>query len=293
MVFQRCDGCERRRSYLDRGERYDCRTEKFCEIADIRLSELASIEVGRPLTLEEHKRLAAAMRDGHQRAIRELGKLTMPDSGEDFVELVLKLHHFIFAETKLSFAGRLRQAHEPGVSYGYGKHRRDGVDAGRIEPGLHKLFDNVFANLPYEALDRRRLARVCARFLEEFFSIHPFHDGNGRVARLVLRLVALRTNGFFFDRFPDHNEPRKKYERALEFAHAQVSKREYSHLNGRDPYGLLADWVESYLRQRPATQELWEEIWEPTEEPSWAGNGPIPSDAPPYGSTPPGHDDPD
>jgi len=51
---------------------------------------------------------------------------------------------------------------------------------------LHNLCGNVRAQVEYEAYPWDELA---ARFHHELVSIHPFHNGNGRHARLAADLL--------------------------------------------------------------------------------------------------------
>lgn len=241
-------------------------------LADMRLAELAVDERGGALPLEEHRALAEQMRDGHLMAQRVVERISFPDDCDEFIRLLELLHRTIFRETGLTFAGRFRQPGEHPVSYGRGKHEREGAGAGSIVPMLRELFGGVFAGQDYARMEEAAVTRLCARFMEEFFRIHPFHDGNGRVARLVIRTVARRTGRFFFDRVPEHDDARRDYTKALAYAHQLVIERQYSSSMGKDPYGPLASWMRAYLRRVPDEKEL----QEPEDEPSWAGDDPDP-----------------
>ncbi len=61
-----------------------------------------------------------------------------------------------------------------------------GIDWRKIQAELHNLCGNVRAQVEYEAYPWDELA---ARFHHELVSIHPFHNGNGRHARLAADLL--------------------------------------------------------------------------------------------------------
>jgi len=99
------------------------------------------------------------------------------------------------------------------------------------------------------------LARVIACFFERFFRVHPFRDGNGRVARLYADRVALE-HGFTF-RIQYTRKQRRRYISALEIAHRKATAADGSYDDPtssspgvfRQPLYRLEKWVESVLEE--------------------------------------------
>jgi len=61
-----------------------------------------------------------------------------------------------------------------------------GIDWRKIPAELHNLCGNVRAQVQYQAYPWNELA---ARFHHDLVSIHPFHNGNGRHARMAADLL--------------------------------------------------------------------------------------------------------
>jgi fido (protein-threonine AMPylation protein) len=271
VKFLRCRSCDFLRSrLLVGGAKHDCRSTKFCAVAETRLSEIAWYERGQsPLELEEHAWLAHAMNFGHKLARRRIDNIHLPSTAPEFLMLIKAIHGWIFGPTKLVFAGRFRQPGEPGVEYGgrgIDGQPRQGYEPQQIESELIHLFSRDLNDQhAFPTLTREAVARRCARFLERFFRIHPFHDGNGRVARLVIRLIARRTSNFEFTLVPDHDQGHHDYAKALERAHRIIDDREGGLPNTTDPYGPLTSWLLDYLVMRPREVDC----DEPEVPPTW------------------------
>jgi fido (protein-threonine AMPylation protein) len=91
-------------------------------------------------------------------------------------------------------------------------------------------------------------------FLEQFFAIHPFVDGNGRIGRLYLERVALE-HGFEFDLAMPNHKARRSYLRALEHAHMRSEDRTGRFRHIRNPVWVLERWIAKRLRLDDATGE--------------------------------------
>ncbi|WP_437982264.1 Fic family protein [Sorangium sp. So ce117] len=271
MTAKRCRSCDHsRRKYIDGWNGHDCELEPFCKLTDLRLAELACSHHGGAIRVEQHRAIFKSMYDGHMEAERIVNRMSFGDDCDRFLRQAKYLHNIIFRRTGLSFAGQFRQNGDAPVLYGRSGREREGAPADQIEPKLREMHMGVFACVSFDKLDKNRLARLCARYLEEFFRIHPFHDGNGRVARLFLKLIAKRTSAFMFDLIPDRSRASEEYVGALEYAHKRVDQRINNASKVSDPYRPLVDWLLLYLKDAPGEDEL----REPDSGPEWAEEEP-------------------
>ena len=108
------------------------------------------------------------------------------------------------------------------------------------------------------------LALRGAMFLERFFMIHPFVDGNGRVGRSILGLLInyTRTWEFTFSRSTSRRQ-RRRYLRTLEYTHRHVPRNNDERCKSclRNPYWLLEKWIRG---QMDPVQEYLEEAAPPS-----------------------------
>lgn len=65
---------------------------------------------------------------------------------------------------------------------------------------------------------------LAAEMHEKLVSIHPFIDGNGRTARLIMNLILLKT-GYVIANIKGDAENRLKYYESLEKAQAEGDKK--------------------------------------------------------------------
>jgi fido (protein-threonine AMPylation protein) len=128
-------------------------------------------------------------------------------------------------------------------------HEMMGAEPGKIEEELIKFYDDYFEGFdPFEC-KREIFLRKCAVFLENFFRVHPFPDGNGRVGRLFLILMAENSFEYYFERFDIHGKnDEKEYIKALRHAH-KFHDHPDPHKR-RDAYKLLIKWLDSRLIER-------------------------------------------
>jgi Fic family protein len=247
VSFAKCRSCDRiRDTYLAERLEYRCEDEPLCHFLDERLAEL----VGRT-SAASHRQLAERVQYGHNTALTELGEWRLPKTANEFAELLLRAHAKIFDPEIFYFGGRFRVAGEP-ILFGDGRHERSGVLAEDIRDRLDGLFSRVLSNTDWGKIRRRSVTRACAMFLEDFFGIHPFLDGNGRVARLMVRLFVRETERFEILRFQDHGHDDPAYIAALEQAH---DDRELS----GEIYGAYEDlmaWIDRQIQEKPVSSEL-------------------------------------
>lgn len=182
---------------------------------------------------------------GHVTAT-EFATTTPPPADEQaFLAWLKHAHSLVFQSGVPSIAGRFRVGRERIFFGGERQHQREGVAAPMIERELI----NLHHRLQVRSADGMRLPRIMAHFLEEFFLVHPFRDGNGRVARLFVSALATQ-HGFVFQPVTG-SRGRRRYIKALEYAHNRCDPRERRRLV-RNPVLPLEQWIERGL-VRPNT----------------------------------------
>jgi Fic family protein len=109
-------------------------------------------------------------------------------------EFVLEVHRRMFETTTPDVAGRL-------------KTKRVAIEGGlysvkTLPPEKSELFLRELCNRVNQSLAAADASRflTTAEFVLDFLAIHPFHDGNGRTARL-LSTYLLERSGYHFARF--------------------------------------------------------------------------------------------
>lgn len=103
-----------------------------------------------------------------------------------FQEIPAELHKQLFGGI-LSNAGEYRKATDPNkgeVFFGPSTNQFAGADPGTIESMLRQ-------NLSTLILHPADPVKVAARFYQRFVYIHPFNDGNGRIARFIVEVYLI------------------------------------------------------------------------------------------------------
>jgi fido (protein-threonine AMPylation protein) len=223
----------------------------LCQQVDRSLIELLATISGKPVHLDIVRRIDAQVGRNFVTATRVAESLRFPRGPEQFREWLVSTHRALFADTGLSFAGRFRTSGEPAFFGGEGKHGRAGSVADKIAGEINQLGATMFGGAPHgiDNLDAIRFRGCAAVFLERFFRTHPFVDGNGRIARLLLRVAAAETGRVAFDLLLRQNaKARRRYVSALQLAH------KFPEASGA--YAPLEAWITSHLSTLPDSSSL-------------------------------------
>jgi Fic family protein len=160
---------------------------------------------------------------------------TLREPPPEFIsfDFVLEVHRRMFETTTPDVAGRIKTKR---VAIEGGSYAVKTLPPEKSELFLRELCDRV--NKSLIAADTSRFLTT-AEFILDFLAIHPFHDGNGRTARL-LSTYLLERSGYHFARFyPLDNiilENRDAYYEAL----FRAQQRWYQ------PDEDLTPWIEFY-----------------------------------------------
>lgn len=195
-------------------------------------------------TLAEHFEI-----NNHQKAIAFVESLAKKRSAIKGSE-ILEIHRLVLDNIQKEFAGRYRT----------GRVRILGANF--VPPNhlkIRELIDDLLNEVRVNT-ERLNTVDLAARFHHRFVWIHPFYDGNGRTARLLMNLLLMREG------FPPAIilvNDRRKYYRTLDAANdgnyvpfelfiAQAVERsldiylEAAGLQGDDEYVLLSELAKKF-----------------------------------------------
>jgi fido (protein-threonine AMPylation protein) len=219
-----------------------CKGDRLCDCFDTSLQQL----LGRR-TVGEYERVHQLVIEGQARARTWFTGQPFPESAEEFLDALRALHGALFEEAVPRIAGRFRVGDEAVTFGGSGAHALAGVPCDEIAARLRSLHALLVQPC---AADRAAVAGRCARFLEVFFRVHPFLDGNGRVGRFVILWYCEATTRFRFMRFSTQGKLRRRYFKALQHAHRHAPRSpDFARDDRIDPYRPLAAWLERHMEE--------------------------------------------
>ena len=165
------------------------------------------------------------------------------------VEFILELHRKMFAASRGEMAGRFKT--QPVI---IADDEKEHFDVTTLPPGKAESFLRVACERTnrafYEADHFAQHSKLIliAEFLVDFLAIHPFHDGNGRTARLLSTYLLERAGYHFAQFYPIDQvilDSRNAYFQAL------FGAQENWYLENED----LTPWIEFYVN---AVFKQWE-----------------------------------
>lgn len=226
------------------------RKKRLCDEFDPRFAELLP---GR--SLDHYVDIHRSVKAGDLEANRHIQHGTWNDNADSWVKYMCQAHQIHFKAIP-TIAGHIRKTT---VRFGWKGHERPGVDPELIETELSTLYTRFMLECPLPQTEIE-FSRWAARFLEGFFRIHPFLDGNGRIARMFIKRRAADA-GLREMQFPSSSEQRRRYMHALEYAHryhprdgnAAGDNFAYYTNTGhmRKWYGPLAHWISKCFQDVP------------------------------------------
>jgi len=116
---------------------------------------------------------------------------------EKFNLLCLSFHRYLFSDI-IGNAGEFRKAMDPNAGFvAYGREMTRNPSTAQFTGSAPSSIENDLSEA-YQLLKLEEIDPICAsmRFYQRFVRIHPFYDGNGRVARILITLY-LSHHGFY------------------------------------------------------------------------------------------------
>lgn len=121
---------------------------------------------------------------GHKSALLYVDQLALTKTLIGFIEL-REVHRLIFVQSWPEIAGKFRSENVEIAGTSYLPPHWQQVTT-LLYQALHALEHGLFRLYPN---DIKRIVELAAQTHYDLTSIHPFRDGNGRVARLIMNYV--------------------------------------------------------------------------------------------------------
>lgn len=253
----KCAGCSLYRNCIVPAHP-SCKKTRICALIDGDVL----YRLGKQVTLDQVDEIQRHLEAGAAAANLHIQGLRFPATAESFTSFLLELHRKHWTLAFPSIAGRFRNENEIG-EVGTGQNRITGTPSEHIHSQLTLLFEKT-ASAGFDGADLSNMARSCAMFLERFFRIHPFADGNGRIGRLMVTLACQSTGLAQMLSWDFSRKSRKQYLDSLAYAHRNVGKDQSPGGKVRvNPYKRLARWLGRHILHIPA------EIGMEAEPPPW------------------------
>ncbi|MBQ7480099.1 MAG: Fic family protein [Selenomonadaceae bacterium] len=209
---------------------------------DIRYAHESTAIEGNTLTLREVAMLLDDKISIGGKNLREIYEVTNHDKAFSYVRRLI-------SEGKSLDESTLKDIHEiimenimPGGAYR--AHRVRITGASFAPPDQYRLREEMnffFADLPQK---RKLHPIVCAAWIHaEFVRIHPFADGNGRTARMIMNFELMR--GYFLP-IAIKKADREKYYAALDLYASEGNLEEFEELVYSCEYDALIDFLDFY-----------------------------------------------
>lgn len=194
--------------------------------------------------------------DVRQKAIRsifEAGVWALSRDWGNYItyDFVIELHKRMFASTRPDIAGKIKES--PVIIAG-GGYYIETLPPAKAEEFLKSLCERTNSILleARESTSASMLLTV-AEFVSDFLAIHPFSDGNGRIARLLSTYLLERCEYHFARFYPVDSiilETRKRYYDALFYAQRNWYLESEDMTSWIDYYveTIFVQWTRSYQR---------------------------------------------
>jgi fido (protein-threonine AMPylation protein) len=233
----RCSGCAE--NCLRVEPRYEqCKVKRLCSIVDPGILRFLYGVTSLDAYIVAQEGL---MRGANALELRAV--IPFPTTPDAFIQDAKVSHQTLLQYAVPEIAGRFRTSQEPCEFGGDGTHKRPGADHDRIEQEL----PNAFHVATCEGWDH---VHRSAAFLERFFRIHPFVDGNGRVARLFVQRIC-RADGRMIPEWNNSPPSRREYVAALEKAHSSPH-----HLRTSSGLDHLKRWLKPQIQEVPTEDDF-------------------------------------
>ena len=151
----------------------------------------------------------------HQKALEYIKSIAITDYQLNENDL-LKIHNLVLQGIDYHNAGRYR-------------HERVIISGSRhIPPNPLKIYDLMEMYFKEYKKDQKKLHPVllASKMHETLVRIHPFIDGNGRTARLIMNLILIQ-NGYLIANILGETEKRDAYCDALEKSHLEDDSTDF------------------------------------------------------------------